>query len=50
MTSVLDTARKWAEHDPDPVTRAEIETLIDTHDEDALRPMFAGPLLSLIHI
>ncbi|WP_296134235.1 phospho-sugar mutase [uncultured Corynebacterium sp.] len=44
MTSVLDTARKWAEHDPDPVTRAEIETLIDTHDEDALRPMFAGPL------
>ena len=44
MTSVLETARQWAKHDPDPATRAEVESLIEAHDEKTLRTLFAGPL------
>lgn len=44
MASLLETARQWAEHDPDPSTRAEVETLVAARDEEALKPLFAGPL------
>ncbi|MGX4762384.1 phospho-sugar mutase [Corynebacterium minutissimum] len=44
MTSMLETARQWADHDPDPATRAEVESLIEAQDEETLRTLFAGPL------
>ncbi|WP_144790994.1 phospho-sugar mutase [Corynebacterium singulare] len=44
MTSLLETARLWAEHDPDPATRAEVKAMVAARDEEALKPLFAGPL------
>ena len=38
------TARQWAEHDPDPDTRATIESWLEQRDEAALAAAFAGPL------
>lgn len=40
---LLDRARRWREHDPDPVTRAELTALIDARSED-LAHRFRGPL------
>ncbi len=45
---LLDRARAWAEEDPDPVTRAELEELIETSTEPGtgteLADRFAGTL------
>ena len=47
---LLDTARVWAEHDPDPITRGEIlalATSAEGGDEEALAELtsrFSGPL------
>ena len=47
---LLDTARVWAEHDPDPITRGEIlalATSAEGGDEEALADLtsrFSGPL------
>ncbi len=40
---VLARARDWAAHDPDPVTRTDIEALIEARDPE-LKSRFAGPL------
>lgn len=37
-------AREWIAGDPDPLTRGELQALIDHGDEDALRERMAGPL------
>ena len=37
-------ARHWLETDPDPVTRAELQQLLDAGDEGALRARFEAPL------
>ncbi|QDZ43046.1 phospho-sugar mutase [Corynebacterium sp. sy039] len=41
---LLNQAQRWAEHDPDPRTRAEILELIRTQNVEELRGRFAGPL------
>ncbi|WKD58470.1 phospho-sugar mutase [Corynebacterium caspium] len=43
-TALLETARQWAEHDPDPKTKAEILALIAAQDIPALQAAFHGPL------
>jgi phosphomannomutase len=42
--SVIDRARSWIAHDPDPETRRELETLIAEHDIAGLQERFAGGL------
>src|SRR5690349_23189895 len=42
--ALLAAARAWAEEDPDPVTRAELEGLIAAGDTDDLADRFAGTL------
>lgn len=44
MSALLDCARQWAEHDPDPSTKEELLALIDAEDEEELATRFAGPL------
>lgn len=41
---LLNTAREWAAHDPDPVTKAEIEEALASGDTAALQAAFNGPL------
>ena len=41
---LLERARDWAAGDPDPITREELEALIDARDVDALRDPFGGAL------
>jgi phosphomannomutase len=41
---LLDRARAWAAEDPDPVTRAELEALIDSSDMAELADRFSGTL------
>ena len=36
--------RAWIADDPDPVTRAELQALLDAGDDQALTDRFAGPL------
>jgi phosphomannomutase len=36
MTDLIDRARKWIADDPDPDTRAELESIIDSGDTDEL--------------
>ncbi|HHH29826.1 MAG TPA: phospho-sugar mutase [Polyangiaceae bacterium] len=43
MDAVIAKARAWAEQDPDPATRAELEALIAARDPE-LSERFAGPL------
>lgn len=40
----IDAAQAWLADDPDPVTRAELQALIDADDVAALRERFAAPL------
>lgn len=40
----LARARRWRDHDPDPVTRAELTALLDAEDRAGLAAAFAGPL------
>lgn len=42
--SLVEYARTWAEHDPDPLTRDEVLGWIEAGDEAALSGAFAGPL------
>ncbi|MEZ4224062.1 MAG: phospho-sugar mutase [Polyangiaceae bacterium] len=44
LGSVADRARTWAEHDPDPETRAELLALVDAGDEAELIERMAAPL------
>src|SRR5262245_12836273 len=44
MSDLLDRARAWAAEDPDPVTRAELEALIEKGDTDELADRFDGTL------
>lgn len=41
---LIATARAWADDDPDPATRAELQALIDAGDTAALNERFAAPL------
>ncbi len=43
MAELVEQARAWLDHDPDPDTRAELEALIDS-DRDELAARFAGRL------
>jgi len=42
--SIIDRARSWIAHDPDPETRRELEALIDRGDIEALEDRFDGEL------
>lgn len=42
--TLFDTARAWAEHDPNPSDAAEIHALLDKGDVDELEKRFSGPL------
>ncbi|HEX2075764.1 MAG TPA: phospho-sugar mutase [Geodermatophilus sp.] len=44
MTDLLATARAWADADPHPGDRAEIDALIEAGDTAELTRRFAGPL------
>jgi phosphomannomutase len=44
MTELLDAARAWADEDPDPQTRAELEALIAAGPGADLADRFAGTL------
>ena len=39
-----DQVRAWIADDPDPVTRSELQGLLDAGDDEALQDRFAGPL------
>jgi phosphomannomutase len=39
-----DDVRAWIADDPDPVTRAELQGLLDAGDQAALQDRFSGPL------
>lgn len=40
----MDQARAWIDQDPDPVTRAELQELVDTNNLDEIGDRFAGRL------
>ena len=42
--ALLEAASAWAAEDPDPVTRAELEALIESGDRDELADRFRGTL------
>ena len=42
--ALISQARDWAAEDPDPVTRAELQALIDADDRDELADRFRGTL------
>ena len=42
--TLLAEARAWAEHDPDPETRKELNALLDANDVAALQERFSGTL------
>jgi phosphomannomutase len=44
VTDVFETARTWIAGDPDPTTRAELQSLIDDDDLDELESRFSGKL------
>lgn len=44
MTEVLEAAKRWIEGDPDPSTRATLQSLIDENDIDGLNLAMASPL------
>ncbi|MCF2529806.1 phospho-sugar mutase [Yinghuangia soli] len=44
MSDVVETARIWLAEDPDPDTRAELQSLLDADDRAALEDRFAGLL------
>lgn len=44
MNSLIHTAQHWADQDPDPETRAELQALIDAVDTAELQKRFAGRL------
>lgn len=44
MSDVLDRARHWIDHDPDPASRAELQELIDNGEHAELEDRFSAPL------
>ena len=44
MSDLIERARSWAAEDPDPVTRAELEVLLDQGESVELRDRFHGTL------
>ena len=42
--ATVRAARQWAEHDPDPATRAAVLDWIACDDQESLQRAFAGPL------
>jgi phosphomannomutase len=44
MNDILQKAAEWVAGDPDPETRAQVETLIAAGDSEALEPLFGQPL------
>jgi phosphomannomutase len=44
VTDLIERARAWAADDPDPVTRAELEALIEKGDTEELADRFDGTL------
>jgi phosphomannomutase len=44
VTEVLEAAKRWIEGDPDPTTRATLQSLIDENDIDGLNLAMASPL------
>ena len=44
MQKLLDLAQAWLAEDPDPVTRAELQELVDQGAEAELADRFSGPL------
>jgi phosphomannomutase len=44
VSDLIERARAWAADDPDPVTRAELEALIEKGDTDELADRFDGTL------
>src|SRR5580692_6112390 len=44
MQKLLELAQSWLAEDPDPVTRAELELLIEQRAEAELADRFAGTL------
>ncbi len=44
MSDLLTLAREWADGDPDPVTRAELEDLIERGDVETMAPLFEPEL------
>jgi len=44
MSDLLDRARAWAAEDPDPLTRAELEALIEQGETEDLADRFDGTL------
>lgn len=44
MSDLFERARRWIAQDPDPDTRKELETLVDSDDTDELAERMAGSL------
>ena len=44
LSQLVDQARAWLDQDPDPVTKLELQALIDNHDEEGLASRFSSRL------
>ena len=44
MSQLADQAQAWLDQDPDPVTKLELQALIDNHDEEDLASRFSTRL------
>ena len=44
MSQLTDQAQAWLDQDPDPVTKLELQALIDNHDEEGLASRFSSRL------
>ena len=44
MSQLVDQAQAWLDQDPDPVTKLELQTLIDTRDEEGIASRFSNRL------
>ncbi|EIC92054.1 phosphomannomutase [Candidatus Aquiluna sp. IMCC13023] len=44
MSQLADQAQAWLDQDPDPVTKIELQALIDNHDEEDLASRFSTRL------
>ncbi|CAN2218016.1 {ManB} Phosphomannomutase [Candidatus Nanopelagicaceae bacterium] len=40
--ALIEEVKAWIADDPDPVTSAHLQTLLDAGDEEALKPLFSG--------
>jgi phosphomannomutase len=44
VSDLIATARRWIEGDPDPVTRSELQAIVDAEDLDGLQAAIGEPL------